>query len=178
MNTKSPIILDRKLAFICDHPELWEKLEKFCVKLKDEWWKEFYRGCQIEERKKKRMEENRKRHELMWAKQKEAKEKVQMKKAEVEAQNVDKYRKMKFSDLLKKYLSLYFVVKICGKGSCDDYRLLKIIGREVSEFRNQSEQEEFKNKVQKLNELTAPLFKENGLGDNFKKLISRILGKR
>ena len=178
MNSKSLIVLNRKLAFIYNHPELWEKLEKFCIKLKDEWWKEVCKDCQIlEERKKKRTEENRKRHELIWAQQKEAKEKVQMKKAEIERQNIDKYRKMQFSDLLKNYLSLYFVVWICCKGNTDDYRLLKIMKREVSEFRSQSEQEELNNKVQKLKKLTEPLFQENWVFNKFNRIISWTLGR-
>lgn len=178
MSTKSLIIFNKKLAFIYNHPELWEKLEKFCFKLKDEWWKEVYKDCHVlEERKKKRMEENRKRHELMWANQREEREKALKIKAKIEAKNIDRYRKMEFSALLKEYLALYFFVKICVKGNSDDSHSLKIIEREVSEFRSQSEQAELKYKVERLNRLSATLFKKNWLCNKLKRFTSWILGR-
>ncbi len=122
-----------------------------------------------EKKKEKRMRENKKRHELMWAKQKalkqEAKEKAQMKKAQDKAQKVDKYRRIEFSALLKDYLNLYFLIKICGTGSSGDYQLLNMIKREVSEFRNQPEREEFNIKVQKLKEANrTSILRELGVG--------------
>jgi hypothetical protein len=124
-----------------------------------------------------RAEEYKKRHELMWARQREAREKALKIKAKNEAQRIDKYRKMEFSALLKEYLALYFVVKICVKGSSDDSHFLKIIGREISEFRSQAEQEELKNKVERLNRLSATLFKGNWLCNAFKKVTSWTLGR-
>ena len=113
----------------------------------------------------------------MWTRQREAREKALKIKAKNEAQRIDKYRRMEFSALLKEYLALYFVVKICVKGSSDDSHMLKLIGREVSEFRSQTEQAELKNKVERLNKLSATLFKINWLSNVFKKITSWTLGR-
>ena len=129
-----------------------------------------------QERKNKLLEERRQRHELMWAKQREAREKALKLKAKNESQKIDRYRKMEFSVLLKEYLALYFVVKICLKGNSDDSHLLKLAGLEVSEFRSQSEQAELKNNVERLKRLSATLFKNSWLCIAFKKVISWISG--
>jgi hypothetical protein len=160
------IDLRPQIYFIYYHPSVWKKFIRFCNKLSDEMHEKYQRELRIKEAKnKRRMTKSRKCHERMWAREsalrKKKEKERQLRKAQFEKDNVDKYHKMEFSTVLKDYLDVCFISRICGKGSMDCFKLLKIIEREVAEFRSQTEQEEFKKKVHELKESGSAPVSEN-----------------
>jgi hypothetical protein len=152
---KPPTDFDLELDFIRNSPELFGKVDRYCSQLIRGWHEQYQDLLQYKKKSlQQTLDEGKRYTELVRLKKEANAERMKLRNAQHKAEVIERYRKMKFSDLVRNYLEYYMRVRICHTSIIPDIEteLLNIIEQEVKEFRSQAEQEELNNKVNQLKE--------------------------